>query len=95
MTKGQRTVTGLLAVIAVTLGPILIVSGSPAAGTQPMGVPCPWDLDNSGAVDVPDLLMLLSTWGTIPTPDPPDFDGNGVVAVPDLLELLGHWGNCP
>ena len=34
MTKGQRTVTGLLAVIAVTLGPSLIVRGSTLAGAQ-------------------------------------------------------------
>ena len=80
----QRTVTTLLAVVAVTLGPSLIVGGSPAAGAQPMGLVCPWDLDNSGDVDVPDLLTLLATWGNIPTPDPPDFDGDGVVAVPDL-----------
>ncbi len=57
--------------------------------------PCPWDLDNSGDVDVPDLLRLLATWGNIPTPDPPDFDGDGVVAVPDLLALLANWGLCP
>ncbi len=94
MTKGQRTVAGLLAVIAVTLGPSLIVRGSPSAGAQPMGLVCPWDLDNSGDVDVPDLLTLLATWGNIPTPDPPDFDGDGVVAVPDLLALLAHWGPC-
>ncbi len=37
MTKGQRTVAGLLAVIAVTLGPSSIVGGSTPAGAQPMG----------------------------------------------------------
>ena len=95
MTKGQRTLSGLLAVIAVMLGPRLIVGGTPSARAEPMGLECPWDLDNSGDVDVPDLLRLLATWGNIPTPDPPDFDGDGVVAVPDLLALLAHWGPCP
>ncbi len=95
MNNGQRTVASLLAVIAVTLGPSVVVRGSTPAGAQPMGLVCPWDLDNSGDVDVPDLLTLLATWGNIPTPDPPDFDGDGVVAVPDLLELLAHWGACP
>ncbi len=95
MTKGQRTVAALLAVMAVTLGPGLIVRDSPAAGAKPMGLVCPWDLDDSGDVDVPDLLRLLATWGNIPTPDPPDFDGDGVVAVPDLLTLLANWGPCP
>ncbi len=94
MTKGLSAVASLLAVIAVTLGPSSIVRDSPAAGAQPMGLECPWDLDNSGDVDVPDLLALLATWGNIPTPDPPDFDGDGVVAVPDLLALLAHWGPC-
>ncbi len=92
MTKGQRTVAGLLAVIAVTLGPSSIVGGSPAAGDDDEG--CIWDLNESGAVDVPDLLELLAAWGTDPD-EPPDFDDDGVVAVPDLLELLAHWGACP
>ncbi len=94
MNIGQRTVAGLLAITAVTLGPNLMVRGSPPAEAQPMGLVCPWDLDDSGDVDVPDLLRLLATWGNIPTPDPPDFDGDGVVAVPDLLALLAHWGPC-
>ncbi len=85
MTNGQRTVASMLAVVAVTLGP--------AAGTQPMGVPCPWDLDNSGAVDVPDLLTLLAAWG--PTGGGcqlADIDLDGTVGVPDLLALLANWG---
>ena len=95
MNIGQRTVAGLLAVTSVTLGPSVMVQGSAPARAQPMGLVCPWDLDDSGDVDVPDLLRLLATWGNIPTPDPPDFDGDGVVAVPDLLALLAHWGPCP
>ena len=57
-------------------------------------VPCPWDCQAApnGAVDVPDLLALLATWGN---PSPCDFDGNNAVAVPDLLQLLTHWGPCP
>ena len=66
MTNGQRTVTTMLAVVAVTLGPSLIVRGSPPAGAQPMGLVCPWDLDNSGDVGVKDLLVLLGNWGPCP-----------------------------
>ena len=56
--------------------------------------PCPWDCEPTpnGAVDVPDLLVLLATWGL---PGPCDIDGSGTVAVPDLLELLAKWGPCP
>ncbi len=59
--------------------------------------PCPWDLDNTGTVGVPDLLSLLASWGPCPPKAdcPADFDGDGAVGVPDLLELLANWGPCP
>ena len=56
-------------------------------------VPCPWDLDGSGAVDITDFLALLAAWGTDPG-GPPDFDGDGDVGITDFLELLEHWGKC-
>ncbi|MHC5023075.1 MAG: S8 family serine peptidase [Planctomycetota bacterium] len=52
------------------------------------------DLDNSGAIDITDLLSLLSQWGPCPTPPAPcpaDLDGDGVVSITDLLELLANW----
>ncbi len=56
---------------------------------------CPWDCSamRTQAVDVPDLLALLSLWGFGPSPC--DFDGDGIIAVPDLLKLLANWGPCP
>ncbi len=57
------------------------------------GSPCPWDLDGSGAVGVPDLLVLLAAWSTDPG-GPPDFDGDGSVGTADLLALLANWGPC-
>ena len=96
MTKGQRTVSGLLAVIAISLGPSSIVGGSPAAEAQPMDVGCPWDCQAvpSGAVDVPDLLALLAQWGMLGSCN---FNGGGEgVTVADLLKLLANWGmQCP
>ena len=53
---------------------------------------CPWDLDNSGAVGVTDLLELLAQWGQVGSSA--DFDGGGV-GVTDLLILLANWGPCP
>ncbi|HRQ75934.1 MAG TPA: hypothetical protein PK098_08450 [Phycisphaerales bacterium] len=58
------------------------------------GAPCPADLNNSGAVDVQDLLILLGAWGTNPG-HPADLNNSGAVDVQDLLILLGAWGACP
>ena len=58
-------------------------------------LPCPWDLDADGNVDISDLLTLLAAWGPVPTPDPPDFDGDGNVGITDFLTLLANWGKCP
>ncbi len=56
--------------------------------------PCPWDLNDNGAVGVTDLLLLLALWGPCKG-CPADFDGNGNVGVSDLLALLANWGPCP
>ena len=56
------------------------------------GTPCPWDLDDSGAVGTGDLLALFSQWGQVGTPA--DFDGGGV-STSDLLILFANWGLCP
>lgn len=56
------------------------------------GVACPLDLDCDGSVNVPDLLVLLRSWGVSGVGA--DFDGGGVT-VSDLLALLARWGPCP
>ncbi len=73
---------GTGAVVAVT------VIGTPAEPGNPA------DLDGDGSVGVPDLLILLSAWGTCADGNncPADLDGDGSVGVPDLLALLGNWG---
>ncbi len=55
--------------------------------------PCPADLDDSGAVDIGDLLAILTAWGNKGGPE--DLDGNGVVDFGDLLAVLEAWGACP
>ena len=66
-------------------------------GAYEFQVTCPWDFDNSGNVDVKDLLFLLGVWGPCPPKGdcPADFDNSGNVDVKDLLFLLGAWGPCP
>lgn len=52
------------------------------------------DLNNDGAVGVPDLLLLLSAWGRCPDCGDcaADLTGDCTVGVGDLLELLANWG---
>lgn len=58
-------------------------------------VPCPADLDGSGAVDGADLGVMLTQWGTPrPGSDSADLDGNGIVDGADLGALLSAWGDC-
>jgi hypothetical protein len=51
---------------------------------------CPEDLDESGVVDVGDLLSLLAAWGGTAG----DINGDGTTDVADLLQLLAAWGPC-
>ncbi|HRP63600.1 MAG TPA: hypothetical protein PK400_09930 [Phycisphaerales bacterium] len=64
----------------------------------PMGIEitrisCDADLNNSGAVDVQDLLILLGSWGAC-SGCAADLNNSGAVDVQDLLILLGAWGAC-
>ncbi len=82
---------------AMTGGTFSLLGGFwPGAGSAP-GAPCPADFDDSGAVDVKDLLFLLGAWGPCPKKGAclADFDNSGAVDVKDLLFLLGAWGPCP
>ena len=56
---------------------------------------CPADSNNSGTVNVTDLLALLAKWGPCSAPCPADNTGDGTVNVTDLLALLASWGACP
>jgi hypothetical protein len=55
--------------------------------------PCIGDLDDSGVVDVTDLLAVLAAWGD--SGSPADLNGDGDVDVDDMLLLLAAWGPCP
>ena len=65
----------------------------------PCNSACVWDIDGSGDVRVPDLIMLLGCWGTLPGLDPAcpclDIDASGDIRVPDLIAMLAEWGVCP
>ncbi|HRP64081.1 MAG TPA: hypothetical protein PK400_12350, partial [Phycisphaerales bacterium] len=54
---------------------------------------CAADLNDSGSVDVQDLLLLLGAWGPCPG-CAADLNDDDTVDVLDLLILLGAWGPC-
>jgi hypothetical protein len=56
---------------------------------------CPADIDDSGEVDVLDLVELIVAWGPCGVDCPADIDGSGEVDVLDLVELIVAWGPCP
>jgi subtilisin family serine protease len=65
---------------------------------------CIGDTNGSGAVDVADLLAVITSWGACPAPPaacPADVSpsgppaGDGLVNVADLLQVISHWGACP
>lgn len=51
---------------------------------------CPGDLNGDGVVDLSDLALLLSAFGTSTTTG--DIDGDGDVDLTDLAILLSHFG---
>jgi hypothetical protein len=60
--------------------------------------PCPGDVDENGTVDVGDLALLLSKFGSgVPyTFFDGDQDGDRIITLSDLALLLGSFGElCP
>lgn len=54
---------------------------------------CPADLTDDGAVDVSDMMEVLSAWGNC-SDCPQDINGDGAVDVSDMMEVLSAWGPC-
>ncbi len=55
---------------------------------------CIADVVPNGEVGFPDLVTLLSAWGTCEPPCPSDIIADGDVGFSDLLYLLSNWGPC-
>lgn len=67
------------------------------AGPSPL---CVADTNYDAAVNVQDLLKVISAWGPCPPPssDCPDIapsGGDGEINVLDLLAIINAWGACP
>jgi hypothetical protein len=54
---------------------------------------CAADIDDNGAVDFLDLLILLASWGPCPG-CPADIDRDGTVGAIDLAIMVESWGPC-
>ena len=52
--------------------------------------PCPADLDGNGTVDVGDLAVVITGWGT----PAGDVTGDGATNVNDLVAVIATWGDC-
>jgi len=68
-------------------------TGSTALVVGDAVTPCDGDTDESGTVDVTDLLAVISQWGPC-SGCSGDLDGNDSVDVNDLLTVIGNWGIC-
>lgn len=83
------------------IGSIVFTSAGPF-GNRPIqfddlriafpGAACPADIDNSGAVDLADLSLLLSQFGSSGGAFGGDLDGDGDVDLTDLASLLASFG---
>ena len=74
----------------------LLLAGS-AYGFSGSWDACAADLDSSGTVDLVDLSLLLSFWGTPGLVDgepSADLDADGLVKSSDMQRLLLSWGGC-
>jgi hypothetical protein len=69
--------------------------------TEPIGSPCPADINADGVVNVDDLLAVISAWGNCAVPPaacPANIVNTGTSAnrvdVDDLLAVISAWGPC-
>lgn len=60
----------------------------------PLVIPVlPGDVDNDGVVALPDIAMIIGSWGQQVDPYMSgDADGDGVVDLADIALVIGHWG---
>lgn len=57
---------------------------------------CVGDFDNSGYINIADLLIFFSSYGCNSSCGNTDLDGNGFVNITDLLQLISVFGtSCP
>lgn len=89
--EGKQEECDLWEQLAAAVAPIEVIIPEHCVKTPV----CVGDLNDSGGVDVQDLLILLGAWGPCGKGEcPADLNDSGSVDVQDLLILLGAWGPC-
>jgi hypothetical protein len=91
------TIAGTFAQVDLPKGMQLVYTTDSVILQMP-GAPCPADINNSGAVDVDDLIAVILAWGECPVPPtscPADVNASGAVDVDDLIAVILAWGACP
>ncbi len=53
---------------------------------------CPADITGDGMINVADLLLVITNWGSVGAGD---INHSGTVDVGDLLMVITNWGLCP
>ena len=79
--------------IALALAGVL-TPATQAGPPQDAGVSCslPEDLDGSGSVDMPDLMLVAARWHRPLDDARYDFNDDGLVDVTDVMVVAAHWG---
>jgi hypothetical protein len=80
---------------ALMSGGTFALAGGFWPGTHPA---CQADVTGNGAVNIQDLLAVISAWGVCPGPCPPycaaDVNDDCTVNIQDLLAVIAAWGPC-
>lgn len=71
------------------------MGGEPVLACAGCRESCVGDINHNNAIDFPDLLELLASWGPCDAECPADLDGDESVGLTDLLVILTSWGPCP
>ena len=81
----SRSHLGIFLIIFAVIGAIILIKSLAAPNPN-----LPGDLNNDNVVNVTDMSILLSNYGT--TNSSADINGDGTVNVLDLSILLSHYG---
>ena len=59
-----------------------------------VALPDAGDVNYDHAVNIQDLLAVISAWGECPPVVlcPADVDGSGLIEIADLLTVIANWG---
>ena len=68
------------------------VESAPATVTITVVARTPWDTDDSGGVDIVDLVTVARGFGTVGDALAADVNGDGVVDIIDLVTVASHFG---